>query len=137
MAYRLELYPRLLEHISRRPVFGYGVGYPLDGLLYVENSYLYYTLKVGLVGTVAVLAGWFWLLVAATRLAWDGTTAEARALGAGWAAATAAILLITSINPFINTPVGMYFKTMGLAVVTATLRSEARRGARFEGNGLQ
>ncbi len=122
VTYRLELYPRLIEHIARRPFFGYGVGYPVDGLLYVENSYFYYALKVGLIGTVCVLAGWAWLLLSATRLAWTGTTGESRAVGAGWAAATAAILLITAINPFINSPVGMYFETLGLAIVTATAR---------------
>ena len=122
VAYRLELYPRLLEHIARRPIFGYGVGYPIDGLLYVENSYLYYALKVGLVGTVAVMMGWCWLLFNATRLAWDGATRETRATGAGWAAATVAILVITAINPFINSPVGLYFQTLGLAIVAATMR---------------
>jgi O-antigen ligase len=125
VAYRLELYPRLLEHISRRPMFGYGVGYPVDGLLFVENSYLYYALKVGLVGTLAVLMGWLWLLFSATRLAWDAATLEGRAVGAGWAAATAAILIITAINPFINSPVGLYFETMGMAIVAATLREPA------------
>jgi hypothetical protein len=122
VAYRLELYPRLLEHIAKRPILGYGVGYPVDGLLYVENSYLYYALKVGLAGTAAVLMGWFWLLFSAARLAWAGATREARAVGAGWAAATAAILVITAINPFINSPIGMYFETLGLAIVTATAR---------------
>lgn len=125
VTYRLELYPRLLEHISRRPAFGYGVGYPVDGLLYVENSYFYYALKVGLVGTACVLAGWAWLLVSAAWLAWNGASRDARAVGAGWAAATMAILLITAINPFINSPVGMYFETLGLAIVTATARLDA------------
>lgn len=122
--YRLDLYPRLVEAIARRPLWGYGLGYPVEGLLYFENSYLYYAIKVGLVGALCVLASWFWLLASALRLAGFGITRHARAIGAGWAAATVAVLVVTSINPLINSPTGMYIMAVGLALTTGMLRSD-------------
>lgn len=118
VALRLDLYPRLMARIAERPWLGYGFGVLVENQLYYENSYLYYAIKVGLIGTLVVLAPWLMLVVTALQVTRRGPP-RARAIAAGLTAAIVSMLAVTAINPFINSAPGLYFQALTTAVVVA------------------
>ncbi len=117
VALRLDLYPRLMARFAERPLFGYGFGVLVENQLYYENSYLYYVIKVGLVGLAVIAVGWVVLLISAVQLARRHPDPRTRALSAGMTAAVVSMLAVTAINPFINSAVGLYFQAVATAVV--------------------
>jgi O-antigen ligase len=120
VAYRLTLYPRLLARIADRPLFGYGFGYPLEGGIYYENSYFYYLIKFGVAGLLALAIAWALFLVRATVQPTGPVAPRWRAASAGLASAALSLLLVTAINPFINSPMGLFFQAWGAALLDAT-----------------
>lgn len=79
-AKRLEQAREALDYIARSPVFGWGPS-KYETMTYVDNQYLMWVLRLGLVGTSVILAGLamlFWSLIRSARgdpLAWTGTCA--------------------------------------------------------------
>jgi O-antigen ligase len=125
VALRLDLYPRLWARIIERPVFGYGYGLPVENQLYYENSYLYYLVKFGFVGLTAVIWSWIAPLIASVRMARRHIDSNGRAIGAGVAASLVSMLLVTAINPFINSALGMYFLALACAVLWGWMQPQA------------
>jgi hypothetical protein len=123
VALRLDLYPRLMGRIAERPWFGYGFGRLVEDQLYYENSYLYYAIKFGLVGLVALAVGWVLLVTDALRQARQLPDPFVRTLAAGLAAAIVSMLIVTSINPFINSSVGLYFQALAGALLYGLQRN--------------
>lgn len=117
VALRLDLYPRLMARIAERPWLGYGFGVLVENQLYYENSYFYYAIKIGVVGVLVTLLPWALLLWTGLRLAQRRSDPECRALAAGMTAAVVSMLAVTSINPFINSAVGLYFQALATAVL--------------------
>lgn len=112
VALRLDLYPRLIGRVAERPWFGYGFGALIENQLYYENSYLYYAIKFGIVGLCALAVGWVLMLADACQQATRHQDPFGRALAAGLAAAILSMLVVTSINPLINSSVGLYFQAL-------------------------
>jgi len=133
VALRLDLYPRLMSRIAERPVFGYGFGWPVENQIYFENSYLYYAIKGGVVGLLALAVSWVVLLHDGARAAWRHPDPRARAIAAGTTAAVVSMLTVTSINPFINSAVGLYFQALATAVVFGVSQWSAPADAQGEG----
>jgi O-antigen ligase len=117
VALRLDLYPRVLGRVLERPLLGYGFGQLVEGQLYYENSYLYYAVKFGILGLLVLAIVWIVLLWDGVRLARRHPDAAIRARAAGLTAAMVSMLIVTSINPFINSPVGFYFQTLTAAIL--------------------
>jgi|GEM_PF-3967323 len=83
---------------------------------YLHNGYLWFVLKVGLLGLAFALwtyGVFFWVGIRALRL----TTLEPweRALTLGYVASVAPLLLIAWTNNIIGAPTGMYFLVPGFA----------------------
>ena len=117
VALRLDLYPRVFGRVLERPLFGYGFGAPVENQLYYENSYLYYAVKFGMLGLLVLALVWVVLLWDGVRLARRHPDAATRARAAGLTSAMVSMLIVTSINPFINSPVGFYFQALTAAVL--------------------
>ena len=128
VAYRLQLYPRLVERIAERPLLGYGFGVPVEVQVYFENSFLYYLVKTGFLGLFVVGVCWIVVLAQAWQVARDPSRpAREQALGAGLAAATVTMLLVTTINPFVNSPMGYFFLAWTAALLYGLGQGRAAR----------
>ena len=125
VALRLDLYPRLMGRIAQRPLFGYGFGRLVENQLYYENSYLYYGIKFGILGLLALAVAWVLLIADALRLARRHADPFSRTLAAGLAASIVSMLVVTSINPLINSSVGMYFQALTGALLYGLRRTDA------------
>jgi len=117
VALRLDLYPRVMGRVLERPLLGFGFGRLVEGQLYYENSYLYYAVKFGMLGLLVLALVWIVLLWDGVRQARRHPDLAVRARAAGLTAAMVSMLIVTSINPFINSPVGFYFQTLTAAVL--------------------
>ena len=117
VALRVSLYPRLLDRIAERPLFGYGFGLPVENQLYYENSYLYYLIKFGVVGLAVMSWGWILIFIEGVRLLRRSVSARTRSIAAGVVAATVSMVAVAHVNPFINSALGLYFQALASAIL--------------------